>query len=82
MTYLQMRDPGPVELPTNEPSQRRSRINPKTVDLLSTKMLRKKIFIAVMGVTGAGKSSFIKAASGLDEVAVGHDLTSCRPQET
>jgi ABC-type uncharacterized transport system ATPase component len=33
-------------------------------------------FIAVMGVTGAGKSTFISRCAGQD-VTVGHDLTSC-----
>lgn len=78
MTSLQAQNSGPVELPTDEPPQRRSRVDSRTIDLLNTKMLRKKIFIAVMGVTGAGKSTFIKAASGLDSVLVGHELTSCR----
>ncbi|KAK3298657.1 P-loop containing nucleoside triphosphate hydrolase protein [Chaetomium fimeti] len=36
----------------------------------------KDVYIALMGVTGAGKSSFIATCSGQD-VAVGHDLTSC-----
>jgi ABC-type hemin transport system ATPase subunit len=35
-------------------------------------------FIAVMGVTGAGKSTFIRWASGDEEVEVGHDLHSCQ----
>lgn len=35
-------------------------------------------FIAVMGVTGAGKSTFIKWASGNSDVVVGHDLESCK----
>jgi hypothetical protein len=34
------------------------------------------IFIAVMGATGAGKSSFVKLVTGIDDVQVGHDLTS------
>jgi ATPase subunit of ABC transporter with duplicated ATPase domains len=38
---------------------------------------RRKIYIAVMGVTGAGKSTFIRTASGLEGVDVGHDLKSC-----
>jgi ABC-type sulfate/molybdate transport systems ATPase subunit len=37
----------------------------------------RKIYIAVMGVTGAGKSTFIRIASGLEGVDVGHDLKSC-----
>lgn len=35
------------------------------------------IFIAVMGVTGAGKSSFIRLASGNKNVKIGHSLESC-----
>ena len=34
------------------------------------------VFIAVMGMTGAGKSSFIKTLTGSD-VFVGHGLASC-----
>ncbi|KAF1834618.1 hypothetical protein BDW02DRAFT_497877 [Decorospora gaudefroyi] len=34
-------------------------------------------FIAVMGVTGAGKSTFIQWASGDSDVEIGHDLKSC-----
>jgi ABC-type lipoprotein export system ATPase subunit len=36
-----------------------------------------EIYIAVMGVTGAGKSRFIRECSGLD-VPVGHTLESCK----
>ena len=35
------------------------------------------VAIAVMGMTGAGKSTFIQKASGLDSVEVGHKLESC-----
>lgn len=34
------------------------------------------IVIAVMGVTGAGKSSFIAAVTGRKDIRVGHDLYS------
>lgn len=34
------------------------------------------LYIAVMGVTGSGKSNFIKMATGLD-VPIGHGLESC-----
>lgn len=34
-------------------------------------------FIAVMGVTGAGKSTFIREVSGDDNVVVGNGLKSC-----
>jgi hypothetical protein len=37
----------------------------------------RKVFIAVMGVTGSGKSTFIKTASQMN-VDIGHDLTSCK----
>jgi ABC-type lipoprotein export system ATPase subunit len=39
-------------------------------------MSERRIYIALMGVTGSGKSSFVKTASGLD-VGVGHELHSC-----
>lgn len=35
------------------------------------------ILIAVMGLTGSGKSTFVKLATGSDEVIVGTELTSC-----
>ena len=35
------------------------------------------VFVPVMGVTGAGKSSFCRLAAGRDDVEVGHDLHSC-----
>ncbi|KAJ5649331.1 uncharacterized protein N7484_003054 [Penicillium longicatenatum] len=35
------------------------------------------VLIAVMGVTGAGKSTFIQTASQSPEVVVGHSLESC-----
>lgn len=39
------------------------------------------VMIAVMGVTGAGKSTFISTLTERD-VEIGHDLTSCTsPQE-
>ncbi|OCK73986.1 hypothetical protein K432DRAFT_250303, partial [Lepidopterella palustris CBS 459.81] len=33
--------------------------------------------IAVMGVTGAGKSTFIQLVSGNEDIEIGHDLRSC-----
>lgn len=33
--------------------------------------------IAVMGVTGSGKSNFIQLATGSTEAVVGHDLAAC-----
>lgn len=71
------RSSGPAKLPTDE-LQPYSRLNAVPVPSANNTMLRKKIFIAVMGVTGAGKSTFIKTASGLDDVLVGHELTSCK----
>jgi len=35
-------------------------------------------FIAVVGVTGAGKSTFIKAASGDDNIPIGDSLAGCK----
>ena len=37
------------------------------------------IVIAVMGITGVGKSSFISLLTD-DEVVVGRELTSCKPR--
>ena len=36
------------------------------------------LIIAVMGITGSGKSTFISRLVGGDEVVVGHSLTSCK----
>ena len=35
------------------------------------------VLIAVMGVTGSGKSTFVKKVTGSEDVVVGNDLTSC-----
>lgn len=35
------------------------------------------ILIAVLGVTGAGKTTFISKATGRTDLAIGHGLTSC-----
>lgn len=32
--------------------------------------------VALMGATGAGKSSMIKLATGNEDIAIGHGLTS------
>jgi ABC-type proline/glycine betaine transport system ATPase subunit len=34
--------------------------------------------IVVMGVTGSGKSNFIRLATGSTDAVVGHDLTACK----
>lgn len=36
------------------------------------------IIIVIMGVTGSGKSTFVKLATGDEDVQVGHDLESCQ----
>jgi len=36
--------------------------------------------IAVMGVTGAGKSTLVRRITGCDAVEVGHSLSSSEPQ--
>ena len=38
------------------------------------------VFIAVMGVTGSGKSNFVKLATGSNDAVVGSGLTSCNFQ--
>lgn len=45
-----------------------------------SKVMGDVILIAVMGVTGAGKSTFVKLVTGSEEVVVGKDLTSCIPK--
>ena len=47
--------------------------------IIPTNMARddiQDVYIAVMGVTGAGKSSFISTCTG-KPVKIGHDLKSC-----
>jgi ABC-type sugar transport system ATPase subunit len=34
------------------------------------------VVIALMGVTGAGKSTFIKTITGYEDIQIGHNLTS------
>jgi len=50
--------------------------NSSVIDLPS----QSDIIIAVMGPTGAGKSTFINKASGIEETEVGHGLESCTHQ--
>jgi hypothetical protein len=38
----------------------------------------KSILIAVMGMTGAGKTTFIRNITGLNEMEIGDDLKSCK----
>lgn len=38
----------------------------------------RETFIAVMGMAGRGKSSFIKALTENEEIIIGHDHTSCQ----
>lgn len=40
----------------------------------------KTVLVAVMGITGAGKSFFINKMTGDSEVEVGDSLTSCKLQ--
>ncbi|KAF3938634.1 hypothetical protein ABW19_dt0203643 [Dactylella cylindrospora] len=37
----------------------------------------KEVLIAVMGMTGSGKTTFISKVTGRDDLKIGHDLTSC-----
>lgn len=37
-----------------------------------------KIVLAVLGMTGGGKSTFIKHATGVQHIEVGHGLESCK----
>lgn len=38
------------------------------------------VIIAIMGVTGVGKSTFIKTITGREDIAVGHGLSSGTPR--
>ncbi|KAL7940286.1 hypothetical protein V8C42DRAFT_356358 [Trichoderma barbatum] len=49
---------------------------PAKTDVTSSQIEIKHVYIAVMGVTGAGKSSLISLCTGKD-VKIGHDLKSC-----
>lgn len=42
----------------------------------------KEVLIAVMGMTGSGKTTFISKATGLTDLKIGHDLTSCTSEIT
>jgi len=39
---------------------------------------KKSILIAVMGMTGAGKTYFIKNVTGLDEMKIGEGFKACK----
>ncbi|CAM1501734.1 Fc.00g037180.m01.CDS01 [Cosmosporella sp. VM-42] len=43
-------------------------------------MLADKIYIALMGVTGSGKSTFIQTATGNGDIPIGKDMLSCTSQ--
>lgn len=45
-------------------------------DITSGQIKTKHVYIAVMGVTGAGKSSLISLCTG-KSVKIGHNLESC-----
>jgi hypothetical protein len=38
---------------------------------------RGEVLIAVIGVTGAGKTTFISKATGRSDLVVGHGIDSC-----
>ena len=43
-----------------------------------TTAMDQDVAIAFMGVTGSGKSSFIKAMTRRDDIVIGHALESCK----
>lgn len=49
----------------------------KTLGIPFPGFSQRSILVAVMGMTGAGKTSFIRELTGLDEMEVGHGLESC-----
>lgn len=48
-----------------------------SVKSLYKKFTSKDIMIAVMGMTGSGKTTFIANATGRTDLKIGHNLTSC-----
>src|SRR5277367_2336648 len=44
----------------------------------SSDVIQAPVIIAVMGLTGSGKSTFVQKASGLQNIEIGHNLNSCR----
>jgi ABC-type proline/glycine betaine transport system ATPase subunit len=43
----------------------------------SSDVIQAPVIIAVMGLTGSGKSTFVQKASGLQNIEIGHNLNSC-----
>ena len=43
-----------------------------------SKVVEDVVVIAIMGVTGSGKSTFVKLVTGDNSVVVGQDLVSCK----
>jgi hypothetical protein len=41
-----------------------------------------EVFIAVIGVTGAGKTTFISRATGRSDLEIGHSIDSCKSTGT
>ena len=41
-------------------------------------MARAETLIAVIGVTGAGKTTFVQRATGRTDLGVGHGIDSCK----
>lgn len=37
-----------------------------------------KVTIALLGVTGAGKTTFVSVASGRDDLIIGHGVDPCK----
>ncbi|KAI1631490.1 P-loop containing nucleoside triphosphate hydrolase protein [Biscogniauxia mediterranea] len=65
------------------PSQSQSQSGEKGGVLNYTKSMAKRflghgdLLIAVMGMTGSGKTTFISKVTGRSDLAIGHSLTSC-----
>lgn len=62
---LTMNTTPPREMP---PTLLREGSRPRPTDIL----------VAVMGMTGAGKSSFISLCTGRDDAIIGHGLEACQ----
>jgi len=56
--------------------------NKHYLEMANFEIRQEDVVIAVMGPTGAGKSSFVRAATGDNSVDVGHTLQSGRLKNT
>ena len=66
-----------AELPGSSATRSSARVDETTRTANGVNSGKQPIVIAVFGMTGTGKTSFIKAITG-EDLVVGHSLTSCK----